>query len=188
MTIPSIPKSSPIIDGKIARVRRQKKVSYRLVGIASKRFVSSLIVGGVIFLVGLLGKMHSVIDGALLLTGSVISGCVCFGRFWLASNLRQHEFRIVLEVNEKFMRMFNLIGEGILTKEEFRKKATDLVGEEQVDRFFERRELENEHRVGNLTNDQFSERMSLIGYGPEQALEEWQFALWESEAALRNVE
>jgi hypothetical protein len=84
--------------------------------------------------------------------------------------------------------MFNLIGEGILTKEEFRTKATDLVGEEQVDRFFERRELENEYRIGNLTSEQFSERMSLIGYGPEQALEEWQFVLWESEATLRKSE
>lgn len=188
MTIPNIPKSSPIIDGKIASLRRQKEGSYRLVGIASKRFVLSLIVGGVIFVVGLLGKMHSVIDGAFVLTGLAISGCVCFARFWLASNLRQHEFRIVLEVNEKFMKMFNLIGEGILTKEEFRTKATDLVGEEQVDRFFERRELENEYRIENLTSEQFSDRMSLIGYGPEQALEEWQFVLWESEAILRNSE
>lgn len=186
MTIPSIPKSSPKIDAEIAELRRLRAKSYRLVDFSTRRIREVSVLVAVLLTSGVLGIFHQAVDGALLIGGLGVGGSVAFARLHLAESLRRREFMVVLELNEKFMKMFDLIGEGILTKPEFVQKAIDLVGKEQVDRFFERRELENEYRMGNLTDEIFSEKMSTIGYGPEQALEGWQFALWESDPTLRT--
>ena len=186
MTIPSIPKSNATIDLKIAELRRRRARQYRLVELSTERFRELCVGVLALVMIAFFQPFHSFVGIALFILALGVVACVLVARLFLAAELRQREFQIVLELNERFMKMFNLIGEGILTKPEFVQKATDLVGGEQVARFFERRELENAFRLGNMTTEEFAEKMSLIGYGPEQALEEWQFALWESDPTLRT--
>lgn len=178
MVAPFVLPSSTVINDRIVELRSIHSKKNQFARFVNDRKVALHILAALLFVALFLPGSPPWL--AILLVPSLlaIEAAVWFIGPYTERWMRELEFRVVIELNQKFMKMFGLIGEGILTKEEFRSKAADLVGVEQVSRFFERRTLENLHRTGDLTNDELIQRMTAIGYGPEEAMEEWQFDLW----------
>lgn len=117
--------------------------------------------------------------GRLLLVASfLIAASVAYASRIHSIILKKREFAVVVGMNEKFLKMFDLIAQGVFTKDEFVAKATDLVGAEQVDRFFARRVLESKLYNGDTTNETYLSELEQIGYGPEQADEYFEFQSW----------
>ena len=177
MVIPPIPRSSPVIQEEIAYLRELNRYQYLIAEFSSKRFNMMLASSAVCFVLGLFIDL-SIIGGLLVFFGLALGAIVLVGAKFLHPYLRRMEFQVVVKINQKFMKMFGLIAEGILTKEEFKQKATDLVGIDQVDRFFARRIIETKIHNGEITNDQYHSELSLIGYGPEQADDSFEFESW----------
>jgi hypothetical protein len=178
MVAPFVSSSSTVVSQRILGHRATNKRTYGLIQLVEDRGLLFHILTGVLVIGGILPVLPTVLAVAFVVLAILIQLTVWILVPFLKRWMRELEFRIVIEENQKFMKMFGLIGEGILTKDEFCSKAADVVGDEQVARFFERRALENAHRIGDLTNDEFIRRMSLIGYGPEETMEEWQFEIW----------
>ena len=178
MVAPFVPSSSTVINDRILEVRAHHSKKYWLSRFVKEQKTLLHILTAVFVVLVFIPATPPWLAIAFLVCAAVIQSAVWFVGPYVERWMREIEFRVVIELNQKFMKMFGLIGEGILTKEEFRSKAADLVGVEQVSRFFERRMLENLHRTGDLTNDELVQRMTAIGYGPEEAMEEWQFEMW----------
>ena len=177
MAIPPIPRSSPVIQEEIARLRDLNQYQYLIAELTSKRFNLLLAGSAICFVLGLFIDLD-IVGGSLVFLGLALGAIVLVGAKFLHPYLRRKEFQVVVKINQKFMKMFDLIAEGILTKEEFKQKATDLVGIDQVDRFFARRIIETKIHNGEITNDQYYSELSLIGYGPEQADDSFEFESW----------
>jgi len=177
VAIPPIPRSSPVIQEEIARLRDSNQYQYLIAGLTSKRFNLLLAGSAICFVLGLFIDLD-IVGGSLVFLGLAVGAIVLVGAKFLNPYLRSKEFEVVVKINQKFMKMFDLIAEGILTKEEFKQKATDLVGNDQVDRFFARRIIEAKIYNGEMTNDQYHSELSLIGYGPEQADDAFEFESW----------
>lgn len=75
----------------------------------------------VCFVLGLFIDL-SIIGGLLVFLGLALGAIVLVGAKFLHPYLRRMEFQVVVKINQKFMKIFGLIAEGILTKEEFSKR------------------------------------------------------------------
>ena len=69
----------------------------------------------------------SIIGGLLVFLGLALGAIVLVGAKFLHPYLRRKEFQVVVKTNQKFMKMFGLIAEGILTKEEFKQKFEEHI-------------------------------------------------------------
>ena len=177
VSIPAVPSSSPVVVQKIEIIREQHKFEYILVDNALKWEKVSYAVAVVFFILGSIIRGHWY--GRILLVVSIlIVFLVVYASRIHSIILKEREFAVVVGINEKFLTMFELIAQGILTKDEFRLKATDLVGAEQVDRFFARRVLESKLYNGDMTHETYLSELEQIGYGPEQADEYFEFQSW----------
>ena len=177
VSIPAVPSSSPVVVQKIDVIREQHKFEYILVDNALKWEKVSYAVAVMFFILGLITRGHW--SGRILLVVSIlIVFLVVYASRFHSIILKEREFAVVVGINEKFLTMFELIAQGILTKDEFRLKATDLVGAEQVDRFFRRRVLESKLYNGDMTHETYLSELEQIGYGPEQADEHFEFQSW----------
>jgi hypothetical protein len=177
VSIPAVPSSSPVVVQKIDVIREQHKFEYILVDNALKWEKVSYAVAVIFFILGSITNEHWY--GLFLLVISILLALlVAYASMIHSRILKKREFAVVVGVNEKFLTMFDLIAQGILTKDEFRLKATDLVGAVQVDRFFARRALATQVHNGDMTNEMYLSELEQIGYGPEQADEYFDFQSW----------
>ena len=177
VSIPAVPSSSPVVVQKIDVIREQHKFEYVLVDNALTWEKVSYSVAVIFFILGSITNEHWY--GLVLLVISILLALlVAYASMIHSRILKKREFAVVVSMNEKFLTMFELIAQGILTKDEFRLKATDLVGAEQVDRFFARRVLESKLYNGDMTNETYLSELEQIGYGPEQADEYFEFQSW----------
>jgi len=179
VSIPAVPSSSPVVVQKIDVIREQHKFEYILVDTALKWEKVSYAVAVMFFILGCATAGSGHWYGQILAVASfLIAALVAYVLMIHSRILKKREFAVVVGVNEKFLTMFDLIAQGILTKDEFRLKATDLVGAEQVDRFFARRVLATQVHNGDMTNETYLSELEQIGYGPEQADEYFEFQSW----------
>jgi hypothetical protein len=177
VSIPAVPSSSPVVVQKIDVIREQHKFEYVLVENALKWEKVSYAVAVMFFILGSITNEHWY-GLFLLVVSSLLTLLVAYASMIHSRILKKREFAVVVGINEKFLTMFELIAQGILTKDEFKLKATDLVGAEQVDRFFARRVLESKLYNGDMTHETYLLELEQIGYGPEQADEYFEFQSW----------
>lgn len=177
VSIPAVPISSPVVVQKIDIIREQHKFEYVLVDNALKWEKVSYSLAVIFFIFGSITSRHWY--GLFLLVVSILVALfVAYASVIHSRILKKREFAVVVSINEKFLKMFDLIAQGILTKDEFRLKATELVGAEQVHRFLARRILETQVYNGDMTHETYLSELEQIGYGPEQADEYFDFQSW----------